>query len=332
MPAPASFDDSHIPVAAAVHLRAVLTGPVRTAKVLTSGRLAAYVRVETAEAGTDGGRPGMLAVVAPGAAVPAGSLVLPEGVAPDAVLPAGRQVVIGGGRLVVDGPSGADTAPGVGHGPHAHQVVLRVARWLVASRVAAGDPSAPAARALAGRLAELPTPPVEVGRARSGASAAARALAGGRLEEATALLSARLGLGPGATPSGDDVAAGVLLAARADPATFSPGDVCDVADRVADLASVRTTAVSAALLADAAAGWCAEPVDRALRALAPAGRPRPPTQLMPTRARELDDALDGLLALGHHSGADLATGLLAALTAGGAQPNDEVHHDQEERA
>ncbi len=299
--------DGHIPVAAAAQLRPVLTGAPRSGAALTSGRLAAYVRIdgraeERADMPAAGAavtaRPQVVAVVAQGAVVPAGALVLPAGLSPADVLEVGQRVVIGGGRMVIAASVGAPPWLGPRH------VVLRPARWFSSPRVVAGEPSAPAARALETRLAALPQPPSDVAHARSNAVAAARALAEGRRDEATDLLVSGLGLGPGATPSGDDVAAGVLLAARAVASPTQMAVVKDVAGRVADLAIVRTTAVSAALLADAAAGWCAEPVVRALGVLAPPVRRKPGN----------DRALDGLLALGHYSGADLATGLLAVVT------------------
>jgi hypothetical protein len=211
--------------------------------------------------------------------------------------------------MVVDAPQGP--APGRSR----QQVVLQPARWFTVPRVVPGTASAPAAGALADRLAVLPQPPPDVARGRSNAAAAARALVEGRCDEATDLLVSRLGLGPGATPTGDDVAAGVLLAARAVTSPPHMAVIDDVAGRVADLATVRTTAVSAALLADAAAGWCAEPVARALVALAPPVVDAHPTRRGCSEAQPLDVALDGLFALGHYSGVDLATGLLAVLDA-----------------
>ncbi len=275
-----------LPVAAAGHLRGLLLGPSRPVRVLTSGRLAAYLAVDAAE-------PRVVAVVAPGAVVPAGSLVLPRGARPDVVLPDGSRLVLGGGRLTSD------------LGDH----VLRVARWFDADSIPHGRPDPNATRLLAARVTARPSPPPEVESARSGAVDAARALAEGRDAEATHLLVSRLGLGPGATPSGDDVAAGVLLAALA----LAPGEpartrVEAVARAVADGAAGCTTAVSTALLADVAEGRCPRPVALALAVLAPAAGP--PS----TDPGDVARRLDGLLDLGHHSGADLATGLLAVLT------------------
>lgn len=301
MDAPAC--DAVVPVAAAAHLRPLMTGPPRSGKVLTSGRLAAYVRVHVhgVEDGAENGSAAaastqVVSVVAPGAVVPATALVLPAGRAPDVLLPVGRCLVVGAGAV------------------RSGRLMLRPARWFSAPRVVPGIPSADAVRLLAARLACIPAPPAAVVEARSGAAAAARALADDRCDEAIRLLASRLGLGPGATPSGDDVAAGVLLAARA---VLPPGartsDLEAVAGAVAELATVRTTAASAALLADAAAGWCAEPVARALAVLAPPATCASADRRQ-TGRRQTERAVDRLLALGHHSGADLATGVLAVLT------------------
>jgi hypothetical protein len=94
-----------------------------------------------------------------------------------------------------------------------------------------------------------------------------------------------LGAGPGLTPLGDDVLAGMLvtLAALGDPG-FAP-----LAAEVDALAPARTTFVSAALLRHAARGEC-----------------------VPELAAVLDGgAPDALLRVGHTSGAGLAMGILA---------------------
>lgn len=116
---------------------------------------------------------------------------------------------------------------------------------------------------------------------------------------------ALVGLGPGLTPSGDDILCGILLAIHPRPTgqaaqAFSRRSACREA-LVAATASAadRTPLVSAAMLAHAARGECLPQVFAALEALA-TGRP-----LLP--------ALTPLLAVGHHSGADLARGVATAL-------------------
>lgn len=112
-----------------------------------------------------------------------------------------------------------------------------------------------------------------------------------------------IGLGPGLTPSGDDLIAGVLSGAQ----LLAPvvggagsdalvGTVRDVGAAVAARARQATTAISAALLQHAARGEVAAPAADLLRALTGHGR--------------IPAAVDGLLAVGSSSGRDLAAGLL----------------------
>ncbi|WP_167828900.1 DUF2877 domain-containing protein [Streptomyces sp. MZ04] len=102
---------------------------------------------------------------------------------------------------------------------------------------------------------------------------------------------ALIGRGPGLTPSGDDVLCGALLARHA---TGRP--VGALAAAVAG-AEERTPLVSAALLRHAVRGECIPQVADAIRGLAA----REPLPLAP------------LLAVGHHSGADLVRGIAAGL-------------------
>jgi hypothetical protein len=123
----------------------------------------------------------------------------------------------------------------------------------------------------------------------------------------TAIAAARRGLlgrGPGLTPSGDDVLAGLvagassLAAALTPPADLLGRTVASLGSALADAASEATTAISAALLDHAARGEVAAPAARLLAALAGHGHVAP--------------AVDGLLQLGSSSGRDLTAGLLAA--------------------
>jgi hypothetical protein len=127
----------------------------------------------------------------------------------------------------------------------------------------------------------------------------ARRSAPRRLAEARALVPpvdidpGLLGRGPGLTPAGDDVLAGYLVGAAA---YGVPAD--DVRRLVETQADRRTTTLSAALLRHAAAGETIPQVNGVLDALA--GR------------RPLDRALADLHAVGHTSGAALASGVVAA--------------------
>jgi hypothetical protein len=105
-----------------------------------------------------------------------------------------------------------------------------------------------------------------------------------------------LGRGDGLTPQGDDVLAGYLAGAAA---YGVPAD--DVRALVDAEAASRTTTLSAALLRHAAAGEAIPQVHGLLDALD--GR------------RPLDPALAELFAVGHTSGAALASGVVAAALA-----------------
>jgi len=103
-----------------------------------------------------------------------------------------------------------------------------------------------------------------------------------------------LGLGPGLTPAGDDVLAGLLVALQ------SNDDLRRlVADDVSRLAPMRTTALSAALLRHAAAGTAVTAVLDLADALAGHGDDD-----------GLVEALARLLVVGSSSGTALAHGLL----------------------
>lgn len=105
-----------------------------------------------------------------------------------------------------------------------------------------------------------------------------------------------LGQGAGLTPQGDDVLGGYLAGAAA---YGLPAH--DVRALVHGEAASRTTTLSAALLRHAAAGEAIPQVDGLLDALD--GR------------RPLDPALAELFAVGHTSGAALASGVVAAALA-----------------
>jgi hypothetical protein len=140
---------------------------------------------------------------------------------------------------------------------------------------------------------------IRPGRVVSASVARQPAPSARRLDEARRLVPSveiderLLGRGPGLTPSGDDVLAGYLVGAAA----FGvPAD--DVRRLVESQAAARTTTLSAALLRHAAAGETIPQVIGLLDALA--GR------------RPFEPALADLRAVGHTSGAALASGVLAA--------------------
>ncbi|MCA1684263.1 MAG: DUF2877 domain-containing protein [Actinobacteria bacterium] len=105
------------------------------------------------------------------------------------------------------------------------------------------------------------------------------------------------GRGPGLTPSGDDVLAGVLLVARA-----LWGEVAEP-DLLAAAGSVVTTDVAAAFLSWAARGQCIDPVHRWLAAVAHGD------------GAQVSGAAARLTGVGASSGRALLTGLRLGLAA-----------------
>lgn len=126
---------------------------------------------------------------------------------------------------------------------------------------------------------------------------------------------ALLGLGPGLTPSGDDLLAGLVAAgrtvARALPGVGATDRLLEqLGGDLAEAAWERTTRLSATLLWHAARAELAAPARAVLLGLA--GR----TRLAP--------AVHRLLALGHTSGRDLAHGITAGLRLGLATRSEVV--------
>ena len=109
-----------------------------------------------------------------------------------------------------------------------------------------------------------------------------------------------LGLGPGLTPSGDDLLAGMLLAldwlAR-------PDLVAAIGARLLAAAAERTTRISRAHLAAASTGQGAAPLHDLLAALA---SPDPDS---------LDPALERISRIGHSSGCDGIAGIVLVMDA-----------------
>jgi hypothetical protein len=266
---------------ASTAVRALLDGPVRTGAVAAVGSSAVYLRV-----GAD-----LLAVLTPRAArVPCAVVLAPATRLPGSMV-LGRPVRVGDGMLVWDDEAGRSWR-------------LRPRRWWSPAVVRSGGRSTAGSARLRRLLQGAGPAPWPADAVR----AAARSLAAGRPDEAAARCLDLLGLGRGSTPSGDDAVAGLLLGARAVLPEGGVGDghaparhLGDLAERVAAAAPERTTAVSAALLRHAAAGRTVSTVVDAVDVLVDRSSHSRP-----------DDVLRRLLALGHGSGADTATGLLAA--------------------
>jgi hypothetical protein len=118
-------------------------------------------------------------------------------------------------------------------------------------------------------------------------------LAVGEASAETQAVLALLGRGPGLTPSGDDLLAGLLIGARA----FGI-EIDGVEEAVRAHAVTRTTALSGQLLRNALAGEAIREVVVLIAAL--------------TDGVALATALGALLRIGHTSGAALAHGLVLA--------------------
>ncbi len=259
-----------IPVAASSALADVLTGPVRGAEVLTSGHRAAYLLV--------GGR--VLAVVSDRAVAPASSVLLPREWDPQDVLPSGAQVELGHGVLTA-----ADRC-------------LRIARWFTPASPTSGGVPDPQALRTARDLLSCQVVEPQVREVRRLGDVAGRRLVGLAEGDPAQVVESILGRGPGLTPSGDDVTAGLLLAARA--ASLDPARVDRLGRQVLGLAATATTIVSRGMLADAAAGMCPAVVAAGLDAL-----------LRPYCPHSTPQALRELVAVGHTSGSDLLAGALS---------------------
>jgi hypothetical protein len=127
------------------------------------------------------------------------------------------------------------------------------------------------------------------------------------------------GLGPGLTPSGDDMLGGFIgVLALAEAQTVRDATANKrLAKVIADAARPRTTLLSATLLAHAARGEVAEQVGELLMALT-----------LPVEAdAEVLQAAERVLAYGACSGGDTLLGLLLGLQATG---NDYPRDDNEE--
>jgi hypothetical protein len=283
-------------------VQALLLGPRVAARVVGATPRALYLGVSTP------GRtlPGLVAVLAPDA------VRVPFGIVLDAVTVAGRpvQALAAVGDVAEAGEGALRIA----------DVVVRPLRWW--------DPGVPplhaAAVPMAARLAgQLPGPPSDVAQALPELAAAlhptlhpalhptlhpiaypiayrtSRSRPPGEARLAAAV-RALIGLGPGLTPTGDDVLAGAMCALAA----VRPQSPTRAALGQAVLGQThRTTTISAALLAEAAQGRAVPQVVDVLRTLAGSDGPR------------VADAVSALVGVGHTSGTALGHGLVLGLRA-----------------
>ncbi|GLW07669.1 hypothetical protein Misp01_27990 [Microtetraspora sp. NBRC 13810] len=265
--------------AASTALRAMLGAQRRPARVLAAFPAGLYLEVRTEL------EPHVVAVVSAEATRLPNAMVLTEPLPPVAV---GDEAAVGDGSIEVGGLS------------------LRVRRWW--------NPAPPLGPAYPPRLESAASVMTRLclsaarrpGLERDGAVALlAEGCATGSLADTIVAAERLVGLGPGLTPSGDDVLAGLLLALRHLGQASDTGRAIWLAGwlsaAVTFEARSRTTPISATLLHCASRGQASSEVLAVLRGIA--------------GHQALEPALLRLLQLGHTSGADLAWGLRIGLDA-----------------
>ncbi|MDP7114213.1 MAG: DUF2877 domain-containing protein [Myxococcota bacterium] len=180
-------------------------------------------------------------------------------------------------------------------------------------------PGALSHRALRGQLAALPVPTPGEGSLAGGAGGRVPALVAARVAEATVTVTrslcgpspddlrppvrALLGLGPGSTPTGDDVLIGLLAAAIrfAVPGGLAPAGVDALRRELAQVPADSTTDVAREMIVHSSRGAFPEDLARFVELLGAPGRP----------PAAIHRAADDLSALGGSSGADMLGGVLA---------------------
>lgn len=302
--------------AASLGVRSLVDGPRRAARVIAAFPAAVYL--ELADRAPE---PRVLALVAPAAARLPNSVVVSR-VAGRTAAASGRPAPSPG--AAPPGPAHPVSAPGrtqdffagirqgddgwVGSGAaQAGPLWVPVRRWwdpspvlgpLSRARLEHGHAALQAAREAAPRKPGLD--------GHRGPDALAGCCASGDLAGAVEIAEDLVGLGPGLTPSGDDVLGGLLIALRLLGGVIPGGTravwLADWLGAAAtSFAGERTTPLSATLLHCAARGQAAAEVAAVLHGFA--GQ----EPVLP--------AIRKLLAIGRNSGADLAWGLAAGCRA-----------------
>ena len=285
---------------ASLGVRSLVSGPRRHGRVIAAFPAAIYVELRAPSPG-----PRILAVVTPAAVAlpiavvarqdaghgPAGDDTQSARASEDCLagLAAGDSVVVGRGIV------------------EAGRIQVRVRRWWDPVPVLAPLSRQRLEAACAELRALCSASPRRPGLdTRAGPAVLAACCAAGDVPGAAEAARRLVGLGPGLTPSGDDIVAGLLLALRLVGGVVADGSgAVSLADQLAatvtGCARDRTTPVSAALLHCAARGAGAAEVIAVLQALG--GR------------ESAGPAVTRLLAAGHTSGADLAWGIAAGCRA-----------------
>lgn len=301
----AASRDAVIPIAVAHPIAALITGVLRPATVLAAHSAAVVLRVEplpgvldkTTGAGdvADTVTRVVTLLTREGSGVPNGArTALSAADHPFAAFAVGDAAFVGGGGIRLPGRT-------------FHAVrAIRTAVPHVAPTPDALRQIADAARMAPRGVADEP---VDALRA---------ALDSGDAGRLRAAVRALVGLGAGSTPGGDDVLAGTLAGLRARRRGVHAEQVAAAA--LPGIES-RTPLMSADLLRLAAAGHVCTEAAAVLRASAGAS-------VSGGARTALASALASLLALGHTSGADLATGLAIGL---GAARTPEPRHARRSR-
>jgi hypothetical protein len=280
---------------ASLTLRAPLDRARCAARVIAVFPSAVYLELRSPA------EPRVLAMVSSDAARPPNAVVVAATGRdlPFAAVREGDDAWVGDGLVEITGP-----APGGGPAPRL-RIRVKVRRWWDPFPVLGPLPLAQLAR---GALAlESETADATCGLAdHPGPGLLADRCADGDLAHAVDAAERIVGLGPGLTPTGDDILSGLLVSLRLFGGSVHGGErAVWLADwlgaAVTAHADTRTTALAATLLHCAADGQAGVEVAAVLRGTA--GQ----TPLGPSVRR--------LLGIGHTSGADLAWGLLAGCRA-----------------
>ena len=278
------------PVAASSAIELALVGPTRSAWVIATTTHATYLEI----ADTDRT---MLCLASAGAVRVPCALVLGGRTMPPQE-PVGTPARVGGNHLTVHGAS---------------PISFHVRRWWRPPAPTGLGKVPPARLTAAVRwLTGLVADPLDEGGRDAVVELVESVTARGLPDPAVARL---LGRGPGLTPTGDDVLAGVLVTLRAlgSPAAGS------IARAVLAGTPGATTPVSAGLLRHAVEGRCIPQLADVLTALGATavGDPASPAD---SGSGALPRAVGALLAVGHTSGAGLLHGVKVAVAIAHSRP------------
>lgn len=267
------------PAAVSTAVSAVVTGPRRDGRVLASFPKAVYLLLEEPAC--------VVALVTPDAVRLPNALVVASGAGEEPFAP----VAAGAPVRVAEGYVAAGDV-----------VVAAASWWEPVPRLGPVDASTvPARMATASRRIDYWTEAHASDREalRAGHTALAEAAARADPVDGAVAAGSLVGLGPGLTPAGDDLIGGTLASSRLLGDAVGSRAAVAFAQAVGESAaahSAATSLVSAALLHHARRGAVADRVAALLQALVGRGDP--------------DTAVADLLAVGHTSGNDLATGVL----------------------